>query len=555
MENKTSPLEFTIKGIIDIVFRYKLIIIITFFTITLFAFIGLQFKTPIYDANVKMLIRGQSVTAAETYVPIGSYAIRSTQAEIVQSYPVLKRAAIALNLPNRPLDYEAHYSSKLKKLLIQYRAEKIKKELRKYRPRELEEIKLDGAIKSLKSRLTVSLLPGTDIIVINVTGFTPEEAIEAANVISRSYTIFDQMQQLAEIRIRYGEYHPTVQQLKDNINYTTENLSGETLPDIQAIGTASVKIIEQAISDNRPIGKAKRIYLALALCFAAFMGFGLAFVYGVFIDQTLKTPQGIASHLGIACIGSIPKKNKKETYLITEESPLSQYTEYYEDLAEQLYIFLKTQRLESALITSPSYNENHKYIVPNLGYFLSQILGHSTLLIDANFHDPHFQKIYNLQTNNSESHNMELHKTSDELTNNKNSENASSFISHHLSQNLISKINDGPDILLTDKFPQKLSTVHKRIDLKTIINKLQKAYDVILIDATSINNMRDISSISECSDGTVFIIDEGKLQRQMMKNSLPVLRKKDIKIIGSILNNRTFPIPELVYKRFKYFID
>lgn len=237
--------------------------------------------------------------------------------------------------------------------------------------------------------------------------------------------------------------------------------------------------------------------------------------------------------MNIPCIGSIPKTSKEEDYLLNEQSSLTQYTDYYEDLAEQLFVFLKTQGLKSALITSPFFNENHQYIVPNIGYCLSQYMGHSTLIVDANFNNPHFQKIYSIKDGKG-------------LTNKININNIN---------NTISKINDGPDIILTDHFIDSPSTVIKKIDLKSIINQLKNDYEAILIDATSVNNTKDASLIAECTDGLVLVIDEGKLQREMLKNSLPRFRRNDVKIIGSILNNRTFPIPEFIYRRFKYFID
>jgi len=551
MENKTGIWQLSIKDSIDIIFRHKKIMLITFAAGVFLTLAGIQFITPMYEASVSMLMRGQGVTTADELVPIRSWGIESTQAQIVQSNPVLKRAVIALGLEKRPFDYEKKYCSGLKKIYIDYVAKSTKKYLNKFPTEKHPEIKLSAAIGNLKDRLRVEILPGTDIFVINVLAFSPKEAIETANVISRSYTIFLQMQQLAEIGLRYGESHPTVIQLRDNIENATNNLSGKTLPDIEAIGTASVKIIEQATSSGHPVGKPRRIIFTAGFFISILMGFAIAFMYGLF-DQTIKTSQDIVEFLNIPCIGSIPRKARKENYLITEESPLTTYTEYYEDLAEQLYVFLKTQSLNSAVITSPIFNEDHKFIVPNIGYYLSNIMGHSVLMIDANFNNPHFQKIYDIEHNDSLADNPDLETTPD---GEKEQTKTDSFISHHLSQNLISKINDGPDILLTDKLMKNIHAVLKEFDLKNIIKKMKKEYDAVLIDATSLNNLKEISLISECSDGTVFIIDEGKLQRTTMKNSLPILRKKEIKIIGSILNNRTFPIPEFIYKRFKYFID
>lgn len=531
MENKPAFLNITVKGIIDIIFRNKMLIIITFIICIIISLIGIQFVTPVYDANVKMLVRGQGVVSSETYAPIMG-SVHMTQAEIVKSYPVLKRVAIALELNNRSLDYEKNYCSELKKYYIDFQVKKIERELRELTPEKQEEMRLEMAIRDLRSRLSVELLPFTDIFVINIKAFSPEEAIETANVISRSYTMFDQIQQLAEVAMRYGEFHPTVLQLKDNIKFATENLSGKTLPDIEAIGTASVKIIEQASSDYAPVSKPKRIILLAALLASVGISFGFAIVLGLF-NRKIKTPQEIVDYLDIPCIGSIPKKQLKDRYLINDSSQSTRYYEFYEELAEQIDVYLKTQSLKSALIVSPLYNKNHKYIVPNIGYFLSRIMSKKVLLIDFNLNNPNFVKIYSI----------------------KGSIGIGSSEIKKLSMDVVCKMDRGPDIIIAENSQKKIEIVLRDIDFKSFIDQYKNEYDLILIDASSINNTKDISAISDFCDGTIMIIDENKLRGQILKNTLPRIMHHDSKILGGILNNRTFPIPEFIYKNFKFFID
>lgn len=531
MENTTNPFKITVKGVISIFFRYKALIVIAFIFCIFCTLIGLQFITPLYDANVKMLVKGQNIISSETYTPIMG-SVHMTQAEIVKSQAVLKRAVLALDLQDRPFDYERNYCSKLKKYFIDYQFKKTEIDFKELPLQKQQQIKIDTAIENLQSRLKVSMVPGTDIFIINVTAFTPEEAIETANVISRSYTLFDQIQQLAEVRMRYGEFHPTVIQLRDNINEITNNLSGKPLSDIEAIGTASVKIIEQATSTGKRIGKPKRIILAAALFVSIGISFGLSLLLGLF-NRTLKTPQDIVEYISIPCIGSIPRKQIKDKYLINDKSPNTKYFSFYEELSEQLLVFLKTQGLKTVAITSPLYNKNHKYIVPNIGYFLSRIMGNKILLIDVNFNHPNFQKIYSLNGSDSIDGNNTL----------------------EIEQNFIQKMDEGPDIISSQKNTERFSLILKKINFEMFIKKNKKEYDAIIIDATSVNNMKEISSISDYCDGIVIVIDEGKMKREMLKNSLPRLKRKDTVIIGGILNNRTFPIPGFIYKYFKFSID
>jgi predicted RND superfamily exporter protein len=297
--------------------------------------------------------------------------------------------------------------------------------------------------------------------------------------------------------MRYGEFHPTVIQLIDQINEATKNLSGRLSLKLSN-RTASVKIIEQATSNGQPTGKSRRIIFAVAFLVSVFISFGLAIVKGLF-DWTIKTPQDIADYLDIPCIGSIPKKQWSDKYLVTDSSKSTRYYQFYEELAEQIPVFLKTQGIKSAVIISPIGNKNHKFIVPNLGYFLTRLMGSRVLLVDLNFNKPQFQKIYSLKSDtgiDAESNNP-------------------------VSIELVNKTENGPDLLPAKTSANKTSIVLKDTEFKKFIEHHKNEYDAVFLDATSINNMKEASALTQICDGILLIIDEGKLQRKMLKNSLP----------------------------------
>ena len=129
---------------------------------------------------------------------------------------------------------------------------------------------------SLKRSISTEILGNTEIFEISVKDFSAANAIEIANVLSRSYVIYDLEQQLVELNMKYGDLHPTVQQLQDNIEKMKHNLNGKEVSDMEAIGTASVKIIEQASSDYIPLGRPKMFIFLAGLAIVLGAGFGLA---------------------------------------------------------------------------------------------------------------------------------------------------------------------------------------------------------------------------------------------------------------------------------------
>ena len=119
----------TLRDYLQIVFRHKTVIITTFITVIISVFIGLELKTPVYEAQVKILISAQKQIDSPYYRDFSRYeqsAASLTQSQIVISNPVIERAVRALNLHERPPDYEKNYCSSLKAHLIDLRLKMAK---------------------------------------------------------------------------------------------------------------------------------------------------------------------------------------------------------------------------------------------------------------------------------------------------------------------------------------------------------------------------------------------------------------------------------------------
>src|SRR3990167_5819541 len=231
--NANNPV-ISLRDYLRVIFRHKLAIITVFIIIITSAIIALELKTPVYNAQVTMLITAEKQIDSPYYRSLSSQQIQElTPSGIVNSNPVIKRAVNALKLYERPPDYEQAYRLRI-------------------------------AVESLKRNINVEPVIDTNLFAIIVSDFSPEAAAEIANVISRSFVIFDLVQQLAETELQYGDKHPIVIQLKNNIDKMANNLTGKILPDIEAIGPPTVKIIEQAEVPLEPSGTNKITILLLA---------------------------------------------------------------------------------------------------------------------------------------------------------------------------------------------------------------------------------------------------------------------------------------------------
>ena len=522
-----NGIDVTFRDYIRVLFRHKSVILTCIITVMVTVFIGLKLKTPVFESSVKMLISAEKQVESPYYRQLYDYQrtqISLTQSEIVKSNPVIERAVMALELHKRPLDYEKEYSSPLKHALIDWQVKETEEKLSAMTPQQQNAIRFRLAVEGLKKAISVEPVRDTHLFTITVKDYNRMAATVIANVVSRSYVIFDLQQQLAELKLKYGEKHTTVTQLKDSIDKMANNLSGAPLEDIEAMGPASVKIIEQASIPLRPTGPSKLLMLLLALVMSIFLSVMLAFVFE-YMDQTFKSPRDIEQFLKLPFLGSIPRKKMLEKALVKGKRKTT-YSKFYQNLADQVYLLVKDKKLTALQITSALPKEGASTVIANLGAYLADKLNHKVLIIDANLRAPAMHKIFGLKEQNGLS----------ELLQNKIDFNeAVQNPSPHLSVITAGQTELNPITLLD-------STM-----MRAELEQAKKKYEVILIDCANLRQFKDGYALADFTDGIMLVVNEGKTRRQVAQAALAAMEGKPAQLLGVILNGRTFPIPGFVY--------
>lgn len=526
MEKSASSIN-TSRDFIRPIFRHKLVIIITFLIISIITYIALLMITNVYEAKVLVQIKGIGQIEAPTYERLAPTRIHYTQMSIVTSNPVMKRAVKALGLEKRPADYELKFCHPLKTPLVKWQALKIEAETYDLSPEQKQQFMFTVALMNLKSNTTTTLRPNTDIFEISVKDYDPDAAIEIANVVSRSYMIYDLEQQMVELAMKYGDLHPTIQQLQDNIYKMKNNLTGREMSDMDAYGTASVKIIEQASSNYMPIGKPKIMILLIGLVAALVIGVGLAIILDIY-NNSFKSPQDFITHFNIPVIGTVPKRVFFKKNKIGMEKSSEVYESFMSDLADQMFIFMKVQKLKTILFVSADPDPDNSTISVNLGYALAGI-GANVLVVDANITRPVVHKLLSLG---------EMPGLADVLKND----------SLKIEDTVYTK-DTNFNVLPVGTVLQDTTGLLDEKHMKPIIKHCRNKYDAVLIDCTLINKMSDIAVLSSTADGVVIIANEGRDHLHATRTTIAMLNKYNANVIGGILNNRTFPIPEWIYNR------
>lgn len=521
-----SESESTFRDLLTVFFRYRLLNTVIFIVVMITVYIGVEFRTPTYSSSVTILVSGKMQKDLDYERELGAGSITETQMELVRSKPIIERTVRFLKLHKRPVDYEKKFASPLKKIFIEYNRKQFERDLEVLPPKQREEIIFNRALSELTSRIDTRPLGETSLFSIFVTDYSPGMSAKIANVLSRSFVIFDIEQQIAELKLTYGEKNASIIKLENYIKELEESLDGRLLPDIEAIGPASVKIVAQAKVGRRdPVKPGKPVAFMLAFIMSIAGGIMLSFGLEYF-DQTFKSPQDVEKYLKIPYLGSIPERQSKAQVLINDAALETKYSQSFQNLSNYIYLSMKNNNLKSLLLSDVEGSDDAAVIAANLSLCLSR-KGHSVLVIDCNFRNPVLHKIFNVD---------ESPGFLDVIEANSPLEAAIHNIESNISILTIGNMASTPVSFLD------------ATAMSEIMSKLKNLYDVILLNCADIKNYTDAVILSSHADGFILMLNEGKIKRQIVKHVVAPLVHKNVNIVGAILTNRRYVIPEIIYK-------
>jgi protein-tyrosine kinase len=84
--------------------------------------------------------------------------------------------------------------------------------------------------------------------------------------------------------------------------------------------------------------------------------------------------------------------------------------------------------------------------------------------------------------------------------------------------------------------------------MKARVDELRKEFDYVLIDSPALNTYADGVALGQLADGVVLVLEANRTRRDAASRVAENLRASHIQILGAILNKRTYPIPEAIYR-------
>lgn len=278
----------------------------------------------------------------------------------------------------------------------------------------------------------------------------------------------------------------------------------------------------------QPEGRSKKLILALALVMGIFLGLILSFIFES-LDQTVRSPGDLLAVLGIPIVAKIPHQSLGQKTLVQDSNdPAHPYMVAYHELACQIRFFFNQKKMKVFLFTAPDGGEGTTTVVSNLGLCLAKDFKKKVLIIDTHYHHPGVHK--NFQN-----------LVSPGLVEVLSGKLALSQATREVTPNLwILAAGDGQADLENFLDSQKMAEVLK---------EAKENFEIILIDCADLRHHRDAISQGNFVDGIVLVVSEGKTRRPAIAAVAAPLKGNNFNIVGAVLNNRTFALPQWVYER------
>ncbi len=85
--------------------------------------------------------------------------------------------------------------------------------------------------------------------------------------------------------------------------------------------------------------------------------------------------------------------------------------------------------------------------------------------------------------------------------------------------------------------------------LRVRLPQLLATFEYVLVDASAASTHTDLSVLGALVDGVVLVVEANATRRDVARRVAGQLQAANVRVLGAVLTNRTFPIPETIYRR------
>lgn len=316
---------------------------------------------------------------------------------------------------------------------------------------------------------------------------------------------------------------------KLNASQTTYEILLKKLGEISIAAKQSEgngRIIEYANPPNKIELKPIAIKLFLGILLGSLMAVGLAILIEL-RDKSIKTVDEAEEILGYPLLGIIPnlkdvlpeqsflrESEDMTSCLIVNKFPSSSYSEAFRMLHSNLKFLQSDTPLKTIAITSSVKNEGKSTISANLAIAIAQ-QGKKVLLMDADLRCPVQQTVWR---------SFQFKGLSDLI------------VGEAQEHEVIHPVMDGLSLLTAGAIPPHPSALIDSQRMKSLIKKLEKIYDYVIIDTPPLLVASETRLFGDLVDGVVIVVRPNVAESENLFAVRKILHQLEPKVLGIVAN-------------------
>jgi tyrosine-protein kinase Etk/Wzc len=291
----------------------------------------------------------------------------------------------------------------------------------------------------------------------------------------------------------------------------------------QAATISNIKIVDPAITPDRPIKPQKKKNVILGLLVSLMVAVGLAFFHD-YMDDTIKDGEEAKRLLGWPLLGIIPfiqteldEGERSDANLISKQKPKSAAAEAFRGLRTSLHFSSTRKQRKVILVTSSFPGEGKTTISANLAEIFSQT-GARVLLIGCDLRRPTLHQIFGFA------------KTPG-LTELLTGDCQRSEVIHQTGSGTLDFISAGT-------IPPNPAELLGSEEMAALLTELRAEYDYIILDAPPTLAVSDTPILAACSDALVVLMEVGRVSAKVAARLRDILNAVEVPIAGIVINDK-----------------
>ena len=223
------------------------------------------------------------------------------------------------------------------------------------------------------------------------------------------------------------------------------------------------------------------------------------------------------------------ENTKFDEHIVSFHDPASPIGEQYKILRTNIQALKYKEGCKVFLVSSSINGEGKTVTSINLAISMAHDLnGKSVLLVDADMRKGSVARYLGLNKTPGLSDVLKGERTEEAV--------------------LVNPGIDNLTILLSGKAPKNPSELLNTKTMEKLIAGLKTKYDYIFIDTPPIMTLADATILAPMVDGVILVIQAGRTQRDIVKNSETRLLQAHAKIAGYIMTNIEYHLPHYLYR-------